>query len=401
LDKKEKEAKAFFARMDGTLQQVVAALAQMTEAMRQQQQQAQEQATRHAAQQAVVAAQQERLAQRSYDAQVEAARLIAEAAQKREEERRAHEREERDRREAKEEELRQERLKPWLQGVNAEAARSHVLSREARVVRFNQHLVAANRSASAILAEMYSIFGSAEDRAFLEQATHLEYEDLCRAHNARLVKARLNIDPNDAWASDWGPFVRMACPILFREAEQQCPAAAEFNRSLLANRRAAHQDQVPDPTGGAAPREPSPVKAPWASLEAAHSGVSSTRADQKKLLLRKAENPHGGEPWLQVLDAAGTVIGAVDMASVAEVTREAERRTNVLLEGAQEAFRRIAAVEAKMSALPQGKGVRRRAKSADAVAPGKGADVVCYTCREKGHFARACPRNTGKTKPDF
>jgi len=98
------------------------------------------------------------------------------------------------------------------------------------------------------------------------------------------------------------------------------------------------------------------------------------------LRLRKAEL-QGGEPWLQVVDTAGAVIGAVDMSDVAAITCEAERRTNVLLDGKQEVVRQIAAVEAKMAAPRQDKGVRR-AKSADAVQTNRFDNAVCFTCHE-------------------
>lgn len=338
----------------------------------------------------------ERTEQRRMQAQAEAderrERLEEErrqAAERRESEQRELFREELARRDRRDDEMRQARDRPWLMGLRADAVRSHELTHANRVLRFTQHLGAATRSQEYILGEMYDIWGDDEDRAFHRAASHLTWDDFCRAHNARLLKKRLDEDVNDAWANDWGPFSKMACPILFYEAEQVCPPAAEYNRAVLANRRASSCEQLPDPTGGAAAREVPSVTPPWTVPASQRKG---------KLRLRQATDPLGGEPWLQVVDTAGSVIGAVDMADVAAFSREADRRTNVLLEGTQEAHRRIAALEQQLAVQhqrTQETGVRRRAKSADGAASGLGA-VTCYKCYQKGHMASHCPTKAAR-----
>ena len=326
--------------------------------------------------------------QRAIDALLEVARTMRahqEAADRRDAEHRRMLqeqqdvfREEREKRERKDEEARQEKHRPWLMSLIADASRNHDLSQATRAIKFNQHLTAAGRSQEAIIQEMYDIWGDDGDRAFLRSSSYLAWAEFCRAHNARLLKKRLDADINDAWANDWGPYARMACPILFFEAEQVCPAAADFNRSVLESRRAASGEHMPDPTGGAAVRDVPLVKAPW--VERA--------VKQGKMRLRTARDPLGGEPTLQVFDAAGTVIWTVDLADVAAITREHARRTEILLDGTQQAHQRIEALERKMT---QGQTTRARARSADSGAP-RARNIVCFVCQERGHLARWCPK---------
>lgn len=86
--------------------------------------------------------------------------------------------------------------------MRAYATRNHELSLANHVSRFMQHLGSVARLQEYVIKEMYAVWDDEQDRAFHRAASYLTWEDVCRAHNARLPKKRLGNDVNE----DWGPF---------------------------------------------------------------------------------------------------------------------------------------------------------------------------------------------------